>query len=113
MVENAATMGEYLLGALQELQEKHAIIGDARGLGLFAGVELVADRKTRAPADESTAIKVAAECLKRGVMIGRTNRSFPQDNNTLCLSPALICTRGDVDEIVAALDGALGEVVAK
>jgi taurine-pyruvate aminotransferase len=43
-------------------------------------------------------------------MIGRTNRSLPRYNNTLCLSPALICTRDDIDEIVTAIDVALGNV---
>ena len=53
---------------------------------------------------------MAADCLKQGVMIGRTNRSLPQFNNTLCLSPALICTRDDIDEIIAAIDVALGNL---
>ncbi len=108
LLANAAAMGDYLMECLLELQEKHAIIGDVRGgKGLFAGAELVADRATREPVDESVAIAVVADCLKQGVMIGRTNRSFPQHNNTLCLSPALICNRDDIDEIIAAMDGAL------
>jgi taurine-pyruvate aminotransferase len=40
-------------------------------------------------------------------MIGRTNRSFTEFNNTLCLSPALIATRRDIDDIVDAIDKAL------
>lgn len=108
LLANAAAMGDYLMECLLELQEKHTIIGDVRGgKGLFAGAELVADRATREPVDESVAIAVVADCLKQGVMIGRTNRSFPQHNNTLCLSPALICNRDDIDEIIAAMDGAL------
>ncbi|CAJ2376131.1 MAG: aminotransferase class III-fold pyridoxal phosphate-dependent enzyme [Gammaproteobacteria bacterium] len=110
LVENAATMGDYLLERLQEMRDKHPMIGEARGKGLFAGLELVADRATRAPVDESVAIRVVGECMKRGVMIGRTNRSFPKYNNTLCFSPALICTRDDIDEIIAAVDAGLGEV---
>ena len=108
LVENAAVMGEYLMESLLELKDKHAAVGDVRGKGLFVGVELVNDRATRAPVDESVTIAVATDCLKHGVMVGRTNRSFPQYNNTLCLSPALICTKDDLDEIIAALDGALG-----
>ena len=110
LVENAATMGDYLMERLKEMQDKHPMVGEARGKGLFAGLELVADRATRAPVDESVAIRVAGECLKRGVMIGRTNRSFPKYNNTLCFSPALICTRDDIDEIIAAVDAGLEEV---
>ena len=44
-------------------------------------------------------------------MIGRTNRSFTEFNNTLCFSPALICTKDDADEIVTAVDNALGRLV--
>lgn len=110
LLDNAAAMGDYLLDQLRELQDKHEIIGDVRGKGLFAGAELVADRDSRAPVDESVAAAVAADCLREGVIIGRTNRSFPQYNNTLCLSPALICGKDDIDEIIAAMDGALGRV---
>ena len=108
LIDNAAVMGEYLFERLLELQDKHAIIGEVRGKGLLVGVELVKDRNSREPVDESVAIAVVADCLKHGVIIGRTNRSFPQYNNTLCLSPALICTKDDLDEIVVAIDGALG-----
>ena len=47
LVENSATMGTYLLDGLQELKEKHPIIGDVRGLGLMCGMELVKDRSTK------------------------------------------------------------------
>ena len=46
-------------------------------------------------------------------MIGRTNRSFAEFNNTLCLSPALVCTKDDIDEIVSAIDVALGNLQAR
>jgi taurine-pyruvate aminotransferase len=97
----------YLLGRLEELKNKYEVVGDVRGKGLFAGVELVADRKSKAPVDESYAARVAGNCLEQGVMIGRTNRSFTEYNNTLCLSPALIATRRDIDDIVDAIDKAL------
>ena len=64
----------------------------------------VADR------DPLGAIAVAGHCMKNGVIIGRTNRSFEKLNNTICLSPALIATRDDIDTIVEALDGALTEL---
>ena len=110
LLDNVVVMGDYLMERLRELQDKHAIIGDVRGKGLFVGAELVADRATREPVDESVAAAVVGDCLQQGVMIGRTNRSFPKYNNTLCLSPALICTQDDLDEIVTAIDNALGRV---
>ncbi len=110
LLQNVTEMGDYLNGRLLELKEKHAIVGDVRGEGLFQGVELVVDRASKEPVDESVAAKVVAECLNQGVIIGRTNRSLRGLNNTLCLSPALICTRDDIDEIVAAIDVALGKL---
>ncbi len=110
LLENAATQGDYLLDRLLELAERHEAIGDVRGKGLFAGIELVEDRSSRAPVDESYAMAVQAGCLKRNVMVGRTNRSISKLNNTILLSPALIASQDDIDEIVHALDEALAEV---
>ena len=110
LLDNVNQMGDYLMGGLNELMDKHEIIGEVRGKGLFVGAELVKDRKTREPVHESVAAAVVGDCLKQGVMIGRTNRSMPEYNNTLCLSPALICTRDDIDEIVSAIDVALGNL---
>jgi len=53
-----------------------------------------------------------ADCLKQGVIIGATNRSLDGLNNTLCLSPALIATRADIDLIVEAIDTALARIAA-
>jgi taurine-pyruvate aminotransferase len=110
LLDNVNKMGDYLMDQLHVLEEKHAVIGQVRGKGLFVGIELVKDRDTREPVDESVAAGVAASCLRQGVMIGRTTRSFADFNNTLCLSPALVCTKDDLDEIVAAIDIGLSEI---
>ncbi|NVK35475.1 MAG: aminotransferase class III-fold pyridoxal phosphate-dependent enzyme, partial [Rhodobacteraceae bacterium] len=110
LLENTTKMGERLQNNLKALAEKHAVIGDVRGAGLFQGAELVSDRKTKEPIEEKLGQQVVGECAKRGVLIGITNRSLPGYNNTLCLSPALISTPSDIDEITAAIDGALTTV---
>ncbi|MFD0917763.1 aspartate aminotransferase family protein [Pseudahrensia aquimaris] len=113
LLENTTAMGDYLMGRLEELKGKHEIVGDVRGKGLFCGMELVADRDTREAAPESMVQAVVADCFAHNaVVIGATNRSFPGFNNTLCFSPALICTKSDLDEMVEALDGALTRVTA-
>ncbi|MFJ4394918.1 aspartate aminotransferase family protein [Pseudomonas sp. NPDC089396] len=112
LLENVTHMGEYFMGRLRELQDKYPIIGDVRGKGLFCGMELVKDRKTKEPVAESVTIAIAADCMRQGVMIGRTNRSFEQFNNTLCFSPALIATQQDLDVIIVALDAAFGRLAA-
>ncbi|WBL33363.1 aminotransferase class III-fold pyridoxal phosphate-dependent enzyme [Sinirhodobacter sp. HNIBRBA609] len=110
LLGNTLAMGERLNGNLHALMEKHKVIGDVRGKGLFQGAELVADRVTKEPVAEKLAQQVVAEASKRGVIIGVTNRSNPGFNNTLCLSPALIATSDDIDSITDAIDGALTAV---
>jgi len=112
LLENTIKMGDYCLGRLGELMDKHKVIGDVRGKGLFLGAELVADRVTKEAADEKKVQAVVADCMAQGVIIGATNRSLPGLNNTLCLSPALIATKDDIDHIIDAMDGALGRVFA-
>lgn len=110
LLENVTQQGEYLRGRLNQLKEKYDVIGDVRGKGLFAGFELVKDRETKEPVDESLPIAIGAHCMKNGVIIGRTNRSFKEFNNTVCLSPALIATQADIDTIVDAIDNAMAEL---
>jgi len=110
LLANTTAMGLRVLDNLRQLQEKHAVIGDVRGKGLFAGAELVTDRATREPVDEKRVQAVVASCMAQGVIIGATNRSVPGFNNTLCLSPALIATADDIDQITASIDVALSEV---
>ena len=110
LIENTNLMGARVLDNLRALQDKHRVIGQVRGKGLFCGAELVADRTTREPADEKKVAAVVADCMAQGVIIGMTNRSLPGLNNTLCLSPALIATPDDIDEITAAIDKALTRV---
>ncbi|WP_062560764.1 hypotaurine--pyruvate aminotransferase Tpa [Paracoccus aminovorans] len=110
LLENTVAMGNRVLDNLTSLMDKHAVIGDVRGKGLFCGAELVSDRKTREPMDEKKVQAVVAECLAQGVIIGATNRSLPGFNNTLCLSPALIATEGDIDRITDTIDRALTKV---
>ncbi|HEY0212155.1 MAG TPA: hypotaurine--pyruvate aminotransferase Tpa [Paenirhodobacter sp.] len=110
LLENTLTMSDRFLGNLAVLKDKHAVIGDVRGKGLFCGAELVADRQTKEPMDEKKVGAVVADVMGQGVIIGMTNRSLPGFNNTLCLSPALIATADDIDRITDAIDGALTRV---
>ncbi|WP_421706852.1 aspartate aminotransferase family protein [Algihabitans sp.] len=110
LLQNTLAMGERLMANLEALKDKHAVVGDVRGKGLFAGAELVADRATREPAPEKMVQAVVADCMAQGIIIGATNRSVPGFNNTLCLSPALIATKDDIDAITDAIDGALTRV---
>ncbi len=108
LLANCNAMGARMMDHLEALKEKYAVVGDVRGKGLFLGAELVADRKTKEPLAEKLVAQVVAECDARGVLVGMTNRSLPGFNNTICLSPALIATEDDIDQIALTLDQALG-----
>jgi len=110
LMSNTLTMGERMMNNLHALAEKHSVIGDVRGKGLFIGAELVSDRASKEAMDEKIVGAVVADCMAQGVIIGATNRSIPGRNNTLCFSPALIATADDIDHITDAVDQALGRV---
>jgi 4-aminobutyrate aminotransferase len=96
---NARVVGDYLLKRMLELQEKYAIIGDVRGMGLMLGVELVKDRKTKEPAPEAV-LKVFEETKRRGVLIGKGGLY----GNVIRTGLMLNSTTAHVDEMVEAMD---------
>lgn len=110
LLANTSAMSDRLIANLSALAEKHTVIGDVRGKGLFCGAELVTDRVSKEPMDEKRVGAVVADCMGQGVIIGATNRSIPGKNNTLCFAPPLIATADDIDEITDAVDGALSRV---
>jgi len=105
LVKNAEVMGARLLKGLKTLEE-FAAVGDVRGLGLMAAVELVGDRSTKAPTDPALKIgeRVRDECIKRGLWT--RNRG-----DVLMFSPALVIRADEVDRIVDTLREALQVVV--
>ena len=113
LLANTVKMGARMIDNLNNLAEKHPVVGDVRGSGLFCGAELVKDRKTKEPEDEKLVQAVVADCAAQGVLIGATNRSLPGLNNTLCFSPALIATPDDIDQITDAVDKSLTKIFGK
>ena len=105
--EKAERLGNKLRKRLQEMMESHPLIGDIRGAGIFLGVELVKDRKTKKPAIEE-AEKVQARCLEKGLWFGVN--LYPGWGNTLKLKPPLVITDEQVDKAMDILEETLGEV---
>ncbi len=96
---NAAEVGAYLRNKLNELQEKHPIIGDVRGMGLLQAVELVEDRETKKPA---TALMPALmEATRENKLLVGKGGFF---GNVLRISPPLNISKTDVDEFARLLD---------
>ena len=70
LIENARNVGEYTRDAFKRLAEKHSIIGDVRGSGLFMGTEFVLDRQTKEPAT-AEATRIINAMRDRGVLMGK------------------------------------------
>jgi taurine-pyruvate aminotransferase len=111
LLENTLTMGKRLLDGLQDMLS-FACVGQARGVGLLAGLEIVADKATRAPAPEGFVIRIVSEIAAQGVLVGRTNRSIPGLNNTINFAPALCVSAAEIDTILAAVKKALEKLAA-
>lgn len=110
--ERAASMGEYLMAGLRDRLFRHGIVGDIRGKGLLIGIELVTDRETKTQLDGALVGGVLELCKQQGVIVGRSGGGA-RHSNTIVLSPPLVITRGECDTLIAALDKALEQTVAK
>ena len=105
LLANCTGTGAYLRGRLEELQEKHAMVGDVRGMGLMQAVELVEDRRTKAPATAATTMALEAARENR-LLIGKGGMY----GNVLRISPPMNIGRADVDQFIELLDKSLGSV---
>lgn len=105
LMENAETVGNHLHAGLKALQEKHALIGDVRGMGLMQGFELVKDRKTKEPAGDS--VNRLLERLRvHGLLVGKGGLY----GNVVRMSPPLNISKSDVDCALKVLDQSLAEI---
>ncbi len=87
LVENSARIGALILARLTAMMEKHPTLGDVRGRGLLIGVDLVADRKTRAPLEKKRCERLYLECLRRGLLTMAYSPRL-RINPPLCLDEA-------------------------
>ncbi len=101
LVENAAQVGDHLMGALRSRLAPHGVVGDIRGLGLMIGVEIVKDRARKEPAPELRE-RILEEAFRRGLLLLGCGK------NTVRISPPLVIDREDAE--IAA--GILAEAVA-
>jgi len=105
LVKRAEEMGARLLNGLKTLYEC-AAVGDMRGLGLMAAVELVSDRSTKAPTDPAKKIgeRVRDECIRQGLYTRVRG-------DVIMLAPPLVIGEDQVDRIVEVLRRAVQTVV--
>jgi 4-aminobutyrate aminotransferase-like enzyme len=105
LMDNCAVVGGYFRQRLEELQEKHALIGDVRGMGLMQALEFVRERKSKEPAPQETA-QFMEECRKLGLIIGKGGLY----GNVIRMSPPMNIAKADVDQATQIMDKALTNV---
>ncbi|WP_425057728.1 Acetylornithine aminotransferase [Sporomusa carbonis] len=99
----AAELGQYLKNGLSELQKKHPIIGDIRGLGLMLGAEMVNPDKSPAPQKLDAILE---QMKDRGFLIGKNG----PDRNVMAFQPPLVITHDDIDNLLNNLADVLTAV---
>lgn len=100
LARNSRERGGELMAGLAWLKERHELVGDSRGKGLMAAIELVSDRATKAPADKGVVQALYDKAYEEGVMV-RTS------SNNVIISPCLVIEKQHVERIIAALDTGL------
>ncbi len=106
LVANAARVGKVMLERLEALKEKYRCVGEVRGKGLMLGIELVADRTTKAPLDKRLTQVLYQECLRRGLLAMTYSPSVR-------INPPLVIREDQALAGLTILDEALGAVVAE
>jgi 4-aminobutyrate aminotransferase-like enzyme len=104
---HALRVGQRLLEGLRPFMQRHALVGDVRGAGLFLGVELVRDRQTLEPAGEEASLAVNRMC-ECGILLG-TDGPF---HNVIKIRPPMPFSEIDADLLVDTLDRILTEDLA-
>jgi 4-aminobutyrate aminotransferase len=102
LVERAAESGDYFIGRLRELQDRHPAIGDVRGKGLMLAVDFVVDRGTREP-DPAFRDRVLGRCFRHGLML------LPCGFSAIRFTPALVVEREQIDRAIEILDLSIRE----
>jgi alanine-glyoxylate transaminase/(R)-3-amino-2-methylpropionate-pyruvate transaminase len=103
--QNSLKIGNRILAGLNELKNKHNIIGDVRGKGLMLGIELVKDRQSKEPAKEECA-QIVERCKEMGLLLGKGGLW----GQTIRFSPPMCVNEQDADFLLEVLDRALSNL---
>jgi 4-aminobutyrate aminotransferase len=102
---NAASVGDYFIGKLRELQKRFECIGDVRGKGLMIGMELIEDRASRKPA-RALCDKMLTTAYHNGLLLLSCGLS------TVRFIPPLMLARAQVDEAMPLIEASLEDALA-
>ncbi len=110
LVKRSQELGFLLLRNLNELKTL-PIVGDVRGIGLLAGIELVSNQETRDPLPSSQMVQIVTACKNTGVIIGRNGDTVAGLNNVLTLAPPLITNEEQMMTIKNVVKSAIESIV--
>jgi 4-aminobutyrate aminotransferase-like enzyme len=115
MMANASEMGARLRRGLEALKSKSAILGDVRGKGLLMAIEIVANQETKAilPAKCQAVYRLIELGIERGLLLYSRRTADGKYGEWLMVSPPLIVTAAEVDEIVSLIGATLGAYEAE
>jgi 4-aminobutyrate aminotransferase-like enzyme len=102
LMDNCTETGNYFHNRLLELQDKHELIGDVRGMGLMQAIELVEDRESKKPAAAQSAMLMEAT-RENGILVGKGGLY----GNVIRVTPPMNIGKSDVDNFIDALDKSL------
>jgi len=111
LVENSRSLGKILMAELEQMQQRHPCVGDVRGLGLFACLELVKNRETKTPLVPYNAKGEAAALTKKiSAMLVSKGVIAPLRWMFLSITPPLCITEDELKKGLAVVDEVLAEV---
>ncbi len=112
---NATAMGAVLRRKLEALQAKSPIIGDVRGKGLLMAIEIVADKESKAmiPAERQAVYRIMELGIARGLLLYSRRTANGKFGEWLMMTPPLIITEAQIDEMVGLLEETLGAYTAE
>ncbi|HEY7914415.1 MAG TPA: aminotransferase class III-fold pyridoxal phosphate-dependent enzyme, partial [Blastocatellia bacterium] len=99
-MQNAAQIGEYMMERLRDMQNKHEVIAQVRGLGLMIGIEISRDKEMTEP-DGKLRDQIVVECFGRGLVLQGAGES------AIRFSPPLIIDREQADFALDVLDASI------
>jgi 4-aminobutyrate aminotransferase/(S)-3-amino-2-methylpropionate transaminase len=106
LVDNSRNVGAYFLNALKPFVDRYPFVGNVDGCGLMIGVQLVRDKSTREPLQQTATRQLFDECLRRGLLTMAYAPNFR-------IQPAMTIDETTVDEVVAILTEAFDAIAAK
>ncbi len=112
LIDRSRLLGKYLLDRIKGLLE-HSIVGDVRGIGLFAGIELVSNKLSKEPFDPKLKVNalVANRAFEKGLITYPGNGGADGiKGDHILIAPPFVITERQIDKLVSILDSAIGEI---